>query len=62
MVKELCRLKGGDLCVLALVDDGMFEKNIMYPIALYSEMLWDSKTNVKTLIGEVALRDYITFA
>lgn len=61
-VKELCRLKGGDLCILALVEDGMFEKNIMYPIALYSEMLWDCKTNVKTLIGEVALRDYITFA
>ena len=23
-------------------EDGMFEENIMYPVALYSEMLWDA--------------------
>ena len=62
MIAELCRLKDGDLCALALVEDGMFEETIMYPVALYSEMLWDCNTDTRTMMSEVALRDYITFA
>jgi hypothetical protein len=62
MINELCRLKNGDLYALALVEDGMFEKNIMFPIALYSEMLWDCNTDAETLMSEVALRKYVTFA
>lgn len=62
MVREMQRLKGGDLSVFALVEDGMFEENIMYPIALFGEMLWDCEGDVKALIKDVALRDYVTFA
>ena len=48
--------------ITALVEDGMFEENIMYPVALYSEMLWDCGADIKTMMSEVALRNYVTFA
>ena len=62
MVQEMCRLKDGELCVFALVEDGMFEENIMYPVALYSEMLWDCHSDIKSMMREVALRSYVCFA
>ena len=62
MVQEMCRVKDGNLCVCALVEDGMFEENIMYPVALYSEMLWDCNADIKDLMSQVALRSYVTFA
>ena len=40
----------------------MFEENIMYPVALYSEMLWDADADINNIIPSVALRDYVTFA
>jgi hypothetical protein len=62
MVRALVRAKGGEISAFALVEDGMFEENIMYPVALYAEMLWDSETDTKTLVTEVALREYVSFA
>ena len=52
----------GNLLITALVEDGMFEENLMFPVALYSEMLWDCNSDFKEMITEVALRDYVTFA
>ena len=54
--------KKGDLCVYALVEDGMFEENIMWPVALYAQMLWDCEEELPSLLSRVALRDYVTFA
>lgn len=62
IVKEIYCLKNGDVCISALVEDGMFEENIMYPVALYSEMLWDCSADLKKMMSEVALRNYISFA
>lgn len=62
LVREMRDLKDGDLSIFALVEDGMFEENIMFPIALYSEMLWDCDTDLDSLIKNVALREYISFA
>ena len=62
MGRELCRLKDGEICLFALVEDGMFEENIMYPVALYSEMLWDCNGEVQNIVNEVALRSYVRFA
>ena len=62
MVKTMADIKQGNLYVTALVEDGMFEENIMYPVALFSEMLWDCNTDIKELMSKVALREYITFA
>ncbi|MBQ8350544.1 MAG: hypothetical protein IJY20_00670 [Clostridia bacterium] len=62
MIKEMANAKQGDLVITGLVEDGMFEENIMYPVALYSEMLWDADAPIQQLMSEVALRDYVTFA
>ncbi|MBR5518717.1 MAG: hypothetical protein IKV86_06810 [Clostridia bacterium] len=62
VIKTMADAKKGDLCITALVEDGMFEKDIMFPVALYSEMLWDNNTDINKMINEVALRNYVTFA
>lgn len=62
MVKVMRDETDGNLDITALVEDGMFEKNIMYPVALYSEMLWDCDNTVEELISKVSRRSYITFA
>ncbi len=62
MVQQMTALKQGDLYVTALVEDGMFEETIMYPVALYSEMLWDCEQDLKEMMSEVALREYVDFA
>lgn len=62
MLEEMRRLKGGNLSVDALVEDGVFEETVMYPVALQAEMLWDTTTPLKKLLKEVALRSYVTFA
>lgn len=61
-VNVLCDSKNGNLSVTPLVEDGMFEENIMFPIALYAEMLWDCKAELGSMITDVALRDYVDFA
>ncbi len=61
-VNVLYESKKGNLSITPLVEDGMFEENIMYPVALYSEMLWDCKTELGSMITDVALRDYVDFA
>jgi hypothetical protein len=62
MAKVLSASKDGDLMVLSLVEDGMFEENIMFPVALYSEMLWDADKDYDRLVESVAFRNYVTFA
>lgn len=62
MVRAMVSCKQGDLYITPLVEDGMLEENIMYPVALYAEMLWDPTTPLDRLLSEVALRDYATFA
>ncbi|MBQ3141234.1 MAG: hypothetical protein IJC25_04655, partial [Clostridia bacterium] len=62
MVRVMAEAKAGDLCITALVEDGMFEQNIMYPVALYSEMLWNCNAELGELMSAVALRDYVDFA
>ncbi len=61
MARVLCEEKNGDLDVTALVEDAMFEKQIVFPAALYAEMLWDVNADTMRLINEVALRDYVDF-
>ena len=62
MVRTLAEANSGDLVLCTLVEDGVFEENIMYPVALYSEMLWDCEADLDTLMSEVALRGYVDFA
>ena len=62
MVKTMRKETGGDLYITALVEDGMFEESIMYPVALYAEMLWDTDCDIREMISSVALRSYVEFA
>ena len=62
MMRQLSELKNGELMVTALVEDGMFEENMMFAVALYAEILWDTNSLVDDLMSNVALRDNVTFA
>ena len=61
MVKTIAADTNGDCCITALVEDGLFERKIHFPVALLSEMLWDTEGETPALVAAVALRDYITF-
>ena len=61
IIKLLAKQKNGDLCITALVEDGAFEKGIYYPVALYSEMLWDTEADIKDLMCNVALNENVEF-
>ncbi|MBQ3489386.1 MAG: hypothetical protein IJA86_02220 [Clostridia bacterium] len=61
-VRTMCNCKNGDLCVYALVEDGMFEENLMWPVALYAQMLWDCGEALPDLISRTALRSNVIFA
>jgi hypothetical protein len=61
IVKTIKDKKSGNASVYALVEDGIFDSYIYYPVALYSEMLWDTNSDIKTLQNQVALRDYVKF-
>ena len=62
MIQLMQQCKKGDLYATALVEDGMFEEKIMYPVALYAEMLWDCSGDLKQMMSQVALRSYVEFA
>lgn len=62
MIKVMGEARNGDLCITALIEDGMFEEHIMYPAAIFSEMLWNADADIKELMSEVALRSYVDFA
>lgn len=61
-VKQMADMKNGDLHITALVEDGMFEENIMFPVALYSEILWNPNYDVTKYMSEIVLRNYVEFA
>ncbi|MBN2852784.1 MAG: hypothetical protein JXQ23_08635, partial [Clostridia bacterium] len=49
MIKQIVSDKGNDVTIEALVEDGMLESRIWYPVALLSEMLWDSSLDLNEL-------------
>ncbi len=61
MIQLLQKQSQGNLYITALVEDGMFESKIYFPVALYAEMLWDCSADIRKLITEVALRNYVEF-
>ena len=62
MVRIMANHTRGNTTITALVEDGMFEENIYFPVALFSEMLWNADGDIKSIINEVALRSYVEFA
>ena len=62
MVRTMCDKKNGELSIFALVEDGMFEETVMFPVALYAQMLWECHGELQALMHTVALRNDVTFA
>ena len=48
--------------VEALIEDALLENRIMFPAALYAELLWDPDADVAELIGRVAKYPCVCFA
>ena len=62
LMKMLTELKGGDLSVQILAEDGMFEEDIYPPIALLAEMLWSTEDDVNVIVERVLKSRDISFA
>ena len=61
IIRTMKEVTGGDMYCTALVEDGMFEKQLIYIVALYAEMIWNTDADVRDLITEVALRRDVKF-
>ncbi len=61
MFKALIDTKGGNLSINVLIEDGMFEEQITYQAALFSEMLWGSRADYNELVRDVVIREYVEF-
>ena len=61
MFKALIDAKRGNLSINVLIEDGMFEEQIMYQAALFSEMLWNSGADYNELVRDVVIREYVEF-
>lgn len=59
---ELRSLKGKNLEIQALVEDGIFEEKIFFAVALYAELLWDANSNVNNIISMVSAKPCVSFA
>jgi len=59
---DLMADKGNQPVLQALVEDSIFEKKIMLPVAIYAEMLWTPKTDTNSLIAQVAKYPCVNFA
>ncbi len=61
-VKEMVESLKEDHLVAALVEDGMFEENVWYPVALYAEILWNPHRRIEDIMTETALIPAVVFA
>ena len=61
IIRIMKEVTGGDMYCTALVEDGMFEKELMFIVALYGEMIWNTDGNIHEMITEVALRRDVKF-
>lgn len=62
MVRLMQQQTGGKLDITALVEDGMFEKKLYFPVALLGELLWDCQAPYEVVLHRVATRDDVVFA
>ena len=62
VIQNMAEAKDGNLLITSLVEDGLFEKHIWFPVALYSAMLWDTNSTAKELIKTVCKWDCTFFA
>lgn len=61
-VKEKVEKLDSDTLVAALVEDGLFDKKVWYPVALYAEILWNPKKDIDEILKDTALMTDVSFA
>ena len=61
MTAQIVRETGGGTDIHALVEDGMLEKQIPYPVALLAEILWDCGGDLREMMSQTALRNWVDF-
>lgn len=61
LIDQLAKEKKSNLSVQMLVEDGMFECGIFFPVAILSEMMWDIEVSKEELIRRVALFPKVKF-
>ena len=54
--------KANNPIVEAVIEDSMFENDIMFPAALYSELIWDPNRDINEIMGQVAKYPCVKFA
>lgn len=62
MIRLMQNESNGNICITALVEDGMLERRLYYPVALFAQMLWDCSAALSDIMCETALNSYVTFA
>lgn len=60
-VVKIIAEQGNDVVIEGLVEDGILERQISMPVALYAEILWDLESNINELIGRVAKYPCVNF-
>ncbi|MBE6570696.1 MAG: hypothetical protein E7656_00410 [Ruminococcaceae bacterium] len=61
-IKTIHDISNGDTYITALVEDGAFEKNIYFQVALLSNMLFDCNKPYEDIISDTAQSKYVVFA
>ena len=62
LMRDLAAVKQGAFCVQMLVEDGVFEEKIWFPVALMAETLWDASADSEQILQRVALSPSVYFA
>ncbi len=62
VVAEFKQASNGGCSLCALVEDGMFDVKLWYPVALCAEIMWNCDAPVSELIRDTAQRPCVTFA
>ena len=60
--RHLCDRKNGNFTALSLVEDGMFESALWFPVLLCGELLWNPYADTQVLLRETALNPAAVFA
>ena len=61
-VADIVKMLDPDTLVGALVEDGLFDIKMWYPVALYSELLWNPFRSTREILSETALIPSVAFA
>lgn len=60
-VKETVERADPDTLIAALVEDGLFDAKVWYPVAVYAEMLWDPHRETSEILRDTALMEDVSF-